>query len=660
MTNYRKDIDALRGIAVLIVILFHIFPKVASSGFVGVDVFFVISGYLITGILLNANKQEQFSLLKFYDRRIRRIFPSLIFVLITALLLGYLVLYSEELTSLAKHIYKSSIFLQNLQLINEAGYFDALNSHKPLLHLWSLSVEEQFYVVWPIFVFFIYKFGKKGLWILVSLTCFSLFFSIVYFQQDKVFTYYNIIPRFWQLAIGGILSYSYHLKYLSNKCSNTLFFIIGVVVILLSGYCLDKDKYPSYYALLPTLGAALYIMSNTKYKHYLGLDKIGLISYPLYLWHWLLFSFLIIYTGDNITLFMKLTTILFSFILSCFSYLYVERIRYSTYKYTSVFLLIFMGFTFIVSYYFYSQKGLPNRSWIQQANNLEQFKRSQHIDSITEKYLKRNLNTTPLFYYRRGFDLGKDKIIAIIGDSHAHVMFEGVKKIAKEKGYGVILLASSSCPTLLGFTEGNNPQMVVECEIQKKQIMSILSSEKRIVKVIMTTRGPTYVNGDVKGKMTISNIDKTATKVYKYAKDRYSNPKDIYSDYFNGYQNTLKFLSKISHIKSIYYMLENPELDFYPKDALRRPFDFWGISSKHKNISKKAYLHRMKTYRKEIIRISKKYKAKILDPLNYMCPRNDCIYFYKRSFLYADDDHLSKFGSVWLVDKFKNKIFVEH
>ena len=91
-------------------------------------------------------------------------------------------------------------------------------------------------------------------------------------------------------------------------------------------------------------------------------------------------------------------------------------------------------------------------------------------------------------------------------------------------------------------------------------------------------------------------------------------------------------------------MLENPELDFQPKDALRRPFDFWGISSKHKNISKKAYLHRMKTYRKEIIRISKKYKAKILDPLNYMCPRNDCIYFYKRSFLYADDDHLSKFG----------------
>jgi len=150
--SYRPDIDALRGVAVLLVVIFHAFPEVIPGGFIGVDVFFVISGYLITSIILKSFNKGDFSIKEFYSKRIRRLFPALIVVLFTTIVLGWLVLFPDEFKQLGDHIAHSAIYVLNYVLIGEAGYFDVDTQYKPLMHLWTLAVEEQYYIFWPLFL----------------------------------------------------------------------------------------------------------------------------------------------------------------------------------------------------------------------------------------------------------------------------------------------------------------------------------------------------------------------------------------------------------------------------------------------------------------------------------------------------------------------------
>ena len=178
MIKYRQDIDALRGLSVLLVIFYHAFPKFLSGGFVGVDVFFVISGYLITKIIIKQLDHNKFSFLTFYRKRVLRIFPAFLFVMTAVLIIGYLILFNEEYENLAYHIYKSSFFMQNFQLMKEVGYFDISSHYKPLLHIWSLSIEEQFYFVWnigPLMIhmrlWMIMEFQFQRCWLTSDYTC---------------------------------------------------------------------------------------------------------------------------------------------------------------------------------------------------------------------------------------------------------------------------------------------------------------------------------------------------------------------------------------------------------------------------------------------------------------------------------------------------------
>jgi peptidoglycan/LPS O-acetylase OafA/YrhL len=203
---YREDIDALRGLAVFLVVVYHAFPELLPGGFIGVDVFFVISGYLITSIIFFSINNNDFSLKEFYARRIRRLFPALATVLLFVLGFGWLVLFPEEYQQLGKHVTKSVIFLLNFELINEINYFDVESHYKPLLNLWTLSIEEQYYIFWPLIILFFFKIKKNPGYILFLI--FIISFSInVYFAKDysqKV--YYHTLTRFWQLAAGSLLA----------------------------------------------------------------------------------------------------------------------------------------------------------------------------------------------------------------------------------------------------------------------------------------------------------------------------------------------------------------------------------------------------------------------------------------------------------------------
>jgi len=205
--KYRPDIDGLRAVAVLAVIAFHAFPNRLPGGFIGVDIFFVISGFLISTILFEKIEKQTFSFSEFYSRRIRRIFPALVLVLMASLSFGWFVLISDELNQLGKHVAAGAAFVSNFVLWGEAGYFDNSAESKPLLHLWSLGVEEQFYIFWPLILCIAAKLRSNLLVITVVIAVISFILNIFGVKPDPVATFYSPLTRFWELQCGSILAW---------------------------------------------------------------------------------------------------------------------------------------------------------------------------------------------------------------------------------------------------------------------------------------------------------------------------------------------------------------------------------------------------------------------------------------------------------------------
>ncbi|MAK60432.1 MAG: hypothetical protein CMK09_05595 [Ponticaulis sp.] len=306
---YRPDIDGLRMLAVLSVIVHHAFPRLMPGGFVGVDIFFVISGYLITSIIKKEVEAQNYSIINFYKRRINRIFPALLLTFTVATIAALLLLFTTELEQFGQHLVSSVFFFQNIQLWSEANYFDTSSHFKPLLHLWSLSVEEQFYVIWPILLFFALKSKLPSLVLCAIILVASLTYSITASYSDPTAAYYSTLSRSWELVAGGLIPFlSVERLQKSIPLSLTLSGS-GCFLILASFILIDPDTpFPGWPAIAPVLGTALCIISgpeNVISQRFLSNRcsvYIGLISYPLYLWHWvyLSFAFIVFKNPSNI------------------------------------------------------------------------------------------------------------------------------------------------------------------------------------------------------------------------------------------------------------------------------------------------------------------------------------------------------------------------
>lgn len=373
--KYRPDIDGLRAVAVLSVLFFHAFPEWVGGGFIGVDVFFVISGYLISIIIFENLNEKRFSFFEFYSRRINRIFPALIFVLIFCYGFGWLNLLADDFAQLGKHIAGGAGFIANLVLWSESGYFDKAAELKPLLHLWSLGIEEQFYFIWPLFVWVVVRWPKKLLKLTLAITLISFIANALMIFSNPVATFYSPLTRFWELLIGALLAYGFvyqpvlpftltkaHL----NKLSATGLLLILLTVILVS----QKSAFPGWWALMPTIGAALIIGSgssawcNQKILSNKLLVWFGLISFPLYLWHWPILAFARLQEGETPSIFVRSTLVLVSIILAWLTYRFVERpIRFNashrTHKNIAlIFLMILIGY---LGFNCFDRKGLQQR-----------------------------------------------------------------------------------------------------------------------------------------------------------------------------------------------------------------------------------------------------------------------------------------------------------
>jgi peptidoglycan/LPS O-acetylase OafA/YrhL len=332
MAAYRADIDGLRAVSILLVVGYHAQPSLIPGGFIGVDIFFVISGFLITRIILSQSDANTFSFLEFYARRIRRIFPALIVVLAVTYVLGWLVLLPDGLALLGKNIAAGVAFVSNLFQLTQLGYFAPDAAENPLLHLWSLGIEEQFYIFWPPALLVI-GWRWRRTWMGVIATA-SFGVSLLIFFGDKDWSFYSPISRAWELLAGGILATNYadvleRAKQRFPQLENLLA-ALGAAAIVSAAIALNKESlFPGVYALLPVLGAVLIILSPNSLLHRTLLSSpqmvwIGLISYPLYLWHWPLLSYLGIVRNGNPNAVEIWAAVLVAIALSWLTFRFVE------------------------------------------------------------------------------------------------------------------------------------------------------------------------------------------------------------------------------------------------------------------------------------------------------------------------------------------------
>ncbi len=374
--TYRPDIDGLRALAILPVVLFHAFPNLLPGGFIGVDIFFVISGYLITSILLKDIQAGSYSIKTFYARRVRRIFPALGIVLAACLIFGWIMLTPEEYQRLGKHAAGGVIFVSNFMLWKEVGYFDAAANTKPLLHLWSLGIEEQFYIVWPVLLGIIFKRSRNLWWLIAGIIFASFALNIGRISADPSGVFYSPLSRAWELALGAAVAYQLirpsaliadFIKRYQSSIS-----IMAIAMIVVGFFVIhEKAMFPGWWALLPVIGSALLIICgplsfiNQKILSNRLLVWVGLISFPLYLWHWPLLSFARIIYSEVPPIEWQISLLIISVILAWLTYEWVEKpIRQSQASRKILLGLIFALLAIgICGHLINKSKGVPSRQF---------------------------------------------------------------------------------------------------------------------------------------------------------------------------------------------------------------------------------------------------------------------------------------------------------
>ena len=453
--TYRADIDGLRGIAILFVVLFHFFPEALPAGFIGVDIFFVISGFLITGILYGELKAHNLRLAHFYARRIRRLFPALLAVIIGTLFLGWLILLPEEYLQLAKQTLSGLGFFANFFFWSQSGYFDGAAITKPLLHLWSLAIEEQFYLVFPFFFLALYKRKQSILLVLFLTLVLSFLVNVVLASVYPVADFYSPFSRFWEILCGSWLavfmanraisplspipfSKSFSLLLAPNYANTQAAF--GLILLSLGLLLISTSPpFPGWWALLPVLGTFFLLLAgpnasiNRLVLSNRALVSLGLISYPLYLWHWPLLSLARIAKSEALNVDARLALIGISLLLAFATYWLIEKpIRFSKHtqhKKRTIFALIFLaGVLACAALLILVQKGIPKREVV-----LVNPRQEAKISTPSWHWMQKTCALPGLkpnqFEFCAHDTRGPNNLI-LVGDSKADALFPGLIETA--------------------------------------------------------------------------------------------------------------------------------------------------------------------------------------------------------------------------------------
>jgi peptidoglycan/LPS O-acetylase OafA/YrhL len=485
-SQYRPDVDGLRAIAVMLVLNYHAFPDALPGGFVGVDVFFVISGFLITGIIARELALERFSLLGFYNRRIRRIFPALIVVLGATLVLGWLWMLPAPFAQLGSDTFASAAFFANIALLLQSGYFDVESSKKPLLHLWSLGIEEQFYLAWPLLLMLAARLRLSILAVALVLGIGSFLLNVALIGSDPVATFYLPFTRAFELLTGAMLACGWNRANQAGGASN-LRAAIGVLLIVVAAGVLDSHRaFPGWWALLPVVGTALLLSAPAAWMNRIVLTSpplvwVGLISYPLYLWHWPLLVFFATIKFGPLTLPEREWILLGSALLAWLTYRFVEvPFRFGKPSPRKMFALgtgmvliavaggvvvYGRGFDFRLPAEIRAMANVPTQ------NSLWRF--HQCLLDLSKE----------MTFAETCVDRDRRPLVMVWGDSTAAALMPGLLKAQETRNFGIAQFTSSSCIPALNVDIPSTPN----CRAINDKVLSIARELKPDIVVLHGT-----------------------------------------------------------------------------------------------------------------------------------------------------------------------------
>lgn len=618
--NFRRDINGLRAYAVVVVLLFHfkVFPF--SGGFLGVDVFFVISGFLMTGIITSKMENGSFSILGFYSSRCRRIIPPLVVLCVVLLVLGFFMVPNDEYMMLSKHVASSLLFVSNVVYYLESGYFDAESSYKWLLHTWSLSVEWQFYIILPIVLVLLRKYLKKYFniaMIFAAIASFSI--ALALSKNHASFSYFNLPSRAWEMLLGGLV-YLYGNKKHHVKYSNLITAILLLVIVIGSACFNETMPWPGLMTLIPVVATALIIYINGDDNIALNnvvAQSIGKWSYSIYLYHWPLLVFFGL-LGYELSLSWKIVLLMASVFIGALSYMYVESSKLLSIKLvlTSTVVISLVGFTL-------SQVVIPGRE-SQYVVGLEKVKTDYNMDA--NKCLVMDGANFPKCILGRG---NESVDLIVIGDSHAFATVSAVLD-GRGKGKSVFFIAESGCPTVLGISTKDRRQ----CGEFVRNAFDFINKEYPTVPVLIINRTSFYLHGDTmnpsKGDFSFKDGSKEITE---------------YGERFNS------SVKAISNKRFVFLATPIPEFNY---DVLfRMTRDAMIGINRDIRITKDEYEKRNSDANNIISSASEKNtNVVVLDTSNYLCDSNYCYGVSGNVPLYRDSNHLSEVGNKKLTPMF--------
>lgn len=650
--SYRSDIDGLRAIAVLSVIIFHAFPSVLGGGFVGVDVFFVISGFLITSIILKELEANTFSFLSFYGRRITRIFPALIIVLTLSLVFGWFTLLTDEFELLGKHVAGGAAFSANLLFWTESGYFDKSAESKPLLHLWSLGIEEQFYIIWPIILLLAYKRNLNILSIIVTLWITSFTMNINVVRTDLTAAFYSPQTRFWELLVGAFLAYlafqpkvgdhldrvfaslvftkpqPRHIQRLSNiKAFGGLTLIVIAVVFTQSSF-----SFPGWWALAPTMGAALMIGAgqhawpNRKLLSAPLIRGIGLMSFPLYLWHWPLLIFPRIIEGGEPRIRVRLLAIAAAFLLAYLTYALIEKpIRFGALKSRRTAPALFFAMALLAGFgmFVFSGKGVPARAVIAKSAEVNRLLEGSSWTYNTNALCKDNYPEH--FRYFCVQSKAESPTVLLLGDSFANHLYGGLANSPQLSRQSV--LNYGSCPPT---GVDGDVNVMANCQTQNE----IIATTPSLKFAIISAFWPRFTGGGQLADLMTGDV--------------VPDSKGYATSYANKLDARIALLE--AHGIQVIVFGPKPELGYDPRDCFSRPLR---VGIKPCTMSR-AEVERQQKEMRNILEdvLGRHPKAKLFDQNKIFCDEILCDTKSNDLPMLRDPRHYSQFGSKLMSEQF--------
>jgi peptidoglycan/LPS O-acetylase OafA/YrhL len=627
---YRADIDGLRAIAVVAVMLFHFDVAPFQGGFVGVDVFFVISGFLITSIIVPELAAGTFSIGAFYERRIRRLFPALFTVLVASSFLASVMLLPADLGSFSKSLAAASLFSANIYYFRTSGYFDVPSELKPLLHTWSLAVEEQFYIVYPPLLFLAYRLLRDRVRILIGLLALVSFVASLYaVHWNPSAAFYLPFFRAWELFLGAVLAID-TLPRITPRARDLLG-ITGLAAIVFSTCAFSEATvFPGASALIPCLGTAAIIYAGRDRQTLVSgvlswkpIVFIGLASYSLYLWHWPMVVFTKYYLARDLSAFEKLVLILTSVALAIVSLRFVENpIRRKTGARRTIFAVAAAGVIVLVTVGVGGRNGFPGR-----------FDRVvlEAAATVSEPRPYLSCLTTP-----DSCTLGirsADPTFLVWGDSHALALAPGIDRVAQREGRAGLLAARPACPPLLGMERTYHGN---DCREFNASVVETLRRRSSVRTVILVGRWALSTTGLRYG-------EESGEPVILSPRGIEDNPR-VFAE---GLERTIQFLD--AGFYEVILVTQVPEIGWAVPSVLARSLLYQRAAPIGPALDE--YRQRQKLMSRILDRLRKNYRFRVVDVAPILCPKDFCKVDESGRALYRDEHHLSHHGALFVADR---------